>query len=229
MEAYTLDQFDRYYRNSWVIDPSSGKPYCVYGCEAPDIVLLHNKKLTEHTKRVPQKHFEWKHVTTPKLGYRNIDISGHDSLDGKNLSFISKVVANVRERGIHPSAIKVKLVDEVLVAMQALELDTTGYKEQPYQIAGGINGTVADQIFNPKFVKFPDALDLIVTKADATGYAISHDVALVLGNRKDSALKLVWNRATAAQSSDGVRWHLVDSVLKDNLERVVGKLRYTNA
>ena len=198
MHKYTRDDFMGYYGRSFLLHPTKNTIVTLVGAgPQPDEVALSDNSF------VKLQDLDWKHVQTPRLGYRTWK-------DGRALYHVVRHAGRRREKGVMPAAIVIDVPYPVSAVASQLGAAAADEVMLNKQLTKGL----AEQLFNPTFTSMRDAVDGILNKPHAIGYALSNDWAVSLGLYKDTPLVLHFKGARVASSVDGRRWTWYDNDAK---------------
>jgi hypothetical protein len=211
VDSFAPEDIRRYYNSAFIRHPHTGKIVQVADVSRENGEIWSSNIDGTEAPRVPKSDVSWDHVKIPRLGYR--------SLEDWYLYYVLKKTGNLTVKGVHPHNIVIQ-PNNVLHNM---------CRQFPYKGATRADayfshtmlrrGPIIEEIFNPTFTKFGEALDKLL-KGKALGIALSPDFALALGKRADRAITLHFKEwLPAAYSEDGRKWTLAHDGYKDVITR----------
>lgn len=195
MHHYAMADFLSYYTGSWLLHPKTGAVVRVIR-DDPENRQTH-VRLSDKTS-VPLSELDWKHVQTPRLGYRCLE-------GGRLLYYVSRRASRIREKGVTPAAIVIDVPNVVASIAGVL-----GYVDTLSKHAA-LGDKLAPAIFNPEFVTLKDAMKALKSKKHAIGFALSNDWAVTLGLHKENPFLLSYKNARVGSSMDGESWKFSDT------------------
>lgn len=213
MHNYTIEDFLQYYNGSWIKCPD-GVIGSISGTPDGRRTIRVARAGKSHVD-LTQNELDWHHVAIPPLGYIN-SIAG-----GKGLYYLVRKVGRITQKGFSDSTVQVQEVPAVMSVLQALKLNPAAYRA-----GASITAVVAGAAYAPKFVGLEEALTVMSKKADAVGFALNSDFALVLGQQSHNAFTLLWQQLPVAISADGRRWKAHSKEYKEIIARSLGELKY---
>jgi len=187
MHRYAKADFLGYYTGAWILHPHTGDVVQVIGNGQGSCINLSDKS------SIPLEELDWKHVQTPKLGFRSIN-------NGAHLFYIERHAGRRREKGVIPPAIVVSVPSEILGVY-----DVLGVRQEVLHNAQ-LNSQVAKQIFAPSFMRLSDAVKRLIDEPSSVGFALSHNWAVCLGQHKEAPFIIMFKNERVAYSKDGVKW-----------------------
>lgn len=149
---------------------------------------------------------EWKHLTPPKLGWRNFNALGvplHMSIDDDKVGF---------KKAYFPKAIKFQL--PFLCSVYARRMLGKDY------LTSIEHSFPKDQIFDPTFVPNFTAAVRSIEEGDCLGRALNHNLAVVRNSNSDYSVSLVMDHLVI-NNFDPVRiaWKNAPGSIEKNLMR----------
>lgn len=194
MNHYNVQDFLRYYGNSFMLHPHTGETFRVYAQDPnnPNCII------TDKKDSVRLEDLDWKHVQTPDaLGYRGL-------LDGKALYYITRKAGRRTRKGVTPEAIMIGIPTTVRALAQEIGAMADIEKHAILQ------DWIAKAIFKPEFMSMAAAVDALCTKKHTLGFALSPNWAITLGLYKDEPLLLHFKNIRVAGGKDGRTWKFYD-------------------
>lgn len=215
MNKYSLQDFWTYFGDSYILDNEGEVQYIIEPSEREQSVKVRRKHGNKNVdKTMLLDSMEWKRNTPiVTCGYRDLDPTG------KSLYYIVRRVERVTRKGISSHTVRILREPYVVDAMAELGLNVSKYIED-----ARLSQKLADAIYKPHFKPFREAVDELQSKADAVGYALSHDLALCLGNNTDTSLVILFQQIPAAYSADGRTWKFYAEEHRDVIIRQLGKV-----
>jgi hypothetical protein len=217
MEKFSVRDFDAYFRHSWMLDPEGGVVKMVRVDAGTIQVALSPTGGEAQAKWYPLQTLDWKNISLPTMGYRNLDAHG------RCLGKLIRRVGRITHKGFSEETVDVIEVPQVVGVMASLGLNQEKNYRANFQ---GITQRVAQEAYKPEYETLESAVTQMKNVPRATGFAINADMAVVFGLFAHNAFILLWKDMEAAHSEDGVRWKLLSDDYKAPIERKLGKLNY---
>jgi len=215
MQYYDPEDIRRDYLDSYLVSPYDGLVRLLADVNRQGVCTLQGKS---DNQTVRADELDWKHVGIPRLGYRNI------TSRGKDLVYFQRKVGRNTYKGLNHQTVSTILVPQVQSTMTELAIDSADYRVLPSQ-RWAFNR--AEAIFKPDFVpNIAEAVIVLESNGFATGFALNHDLAIVLGPRKHNAFVLLWKQHVAATSPNGERWRVSSLPFRDILSRQLKDILY---
>lgn len=194
MHNYTVEDFIRYYGDSWMIHPRTGELFRIRDRDADNP----NNIITNTGESIALESLDWLHVRTPdNLGYRGL-------LDGKALYYLTRKAGRRTRKGVTPEAIIITIPSQFRQLAQ--ETNNLGDVERH----ASLQDWLAKEIFKPQFVKLPDAIAKLKNKKHTLGFALGFNWAVTLGLYKTEPFLLHFKNIRVAGSDDGEKWNFYD-------------------
>lgn len=216
MEHFTQRDFLQYYQEAYIKCPD-GVVGQVVGPADNDHSVVVARLGRKGQKTYALKEIDWPNVGEPRLGYRNI-IAG-----GKGLYYIVRKIGRITAKGFSHRTIAVQNVPGLINTLTALGLNVDAYMQ-----GQTVDNAVAQAVYEPTFVSLGEAIDTISNKADAVGFAIDYDFAVIQGCYKHNTFTLMWKQLPVASSENGRAWRAYSPEYKDIINRNIGQLRYVD-
>ena len=182
MQHYSLKDFIAYFKDSLIIHPVTGEVVEVKEISAthPNAVILRNKTtgMETHTSLAD---LDWKHVSTPRLGFRSCP-------SGRWLVYLARAAGRRARKGVTP---------------EAIHLSYPSFMQMPMDIR---NGEVSQQIYSPEFVPMHVAIQKLVNDNVSKGFALSHNWAVCLGIYEIQKFLILYKNIQVAHSVNGTVW-----------------------
>lgn len=214
MEKYTPADFWKYFKEAWIRD-NEGKPWNVYtpSRDNPNAVTVARSEGTKtQYKDIKLDEMTWENIALPDFGY--IDVGRK----GVGLYYVQRMVKRITSKGVSPHTCDIVKEPYVLTQLQILGLDDGTYRNNCR-----IRTEHADELFNPEYTPLAKAIELLQSEPETTGFALTHDIALVLGNNAETAFVLLFKQIPYGYSHDGKEWKFYAPEYKDTLVRQLGK------
>lgn len=215
MDKYNLNDFWRYFGDSYILDNEGEVQYVSSPSENENGIVVRRKIANKNVDKVILlQNLDWKrNAPIVRCGYRDLDNSG------KSLYYIVRRVERVTNKGISNNTIRINREQYVADAMVRLGLNANKYIED-----ARLSQKLAEVVYKPVFKPFREAINDLQKKGDAVGYALSHDLAMVLGHGKDTSLLILLQHIPAAYSADGINWKVYANEHRDIINRQLGKV-----
>lgn len=205
MQAYSLDDFCRYFHHCVIRIPGSGKLAYIEGPKE-DGKNVSLKTLPEKKSvAIPLNEFNWSDVSMPKLGYINA-VSG-----GKGLYYLVRRVGRITTKGYAESTVKLNFVPQFQTAL----LIGGGNVDKYVRDSSIYSVSVLDAVFYPEYTSLNESIEKLASRADSFGFALSTDFAVVPGTTAKSQFLLLWKQLPIASSETGKRWNFYSPEYQD--------------
>jgi hypothetical protein len=190
MQHYNLEDFIRYYNNSFILHPKTGEVVSVKGrtTDRRGVMLSNGTSVT-------LEELDWLHVQTPRLGYRHTN-------GGALLFHANRHAGRHTEKGITLAAVVVEVPGVVKSLLKLI-----GAKDK----TAALDHLTAALLHSPRFCRLVDAIKALKEDKNAVGFALSHDWAVTLGLHKGQEFLLHFKGLRVARSSDGHSWIFNDT------------------
>lgn len=218
MREYTRRDFSSYYNGSFIRDPDNMEEIgqIVWdryanngegGLKFYKGVADYRKLGSEGIKALPlldHTLLEWEHVCRPPLGYRHLK-------DGKELFYASICRRTHTAKGLNDSCVSLDIPPQVRAVNKAIGLPDVDYIQ--------LNLESAKELHHPHYLTTKEAIAKLSSDKLCVGFALSQDVAVVLGTSKNQPFLMLFKGNRIAQSSDGKTWILNNEEYRGVLER----------
>lgn len=214
VSALGIEDFCRYFRNSVILHPATGKPALISGNSDGNSVGLYASPKSNDLSYVPLNDFDWEHAQYPALGYRTLG-------EGEAIIFIARKPGRTTSKGLRPEIIQ-QTYPDCMSAICKFSDKTAA------QLTTKRNGWgLANLVYESKFLPLSKAVEqLLDRKCKAVAYALEvpnrcadelYEFAVSVWPMKEAALALFFagHKAPAALSKDGVTWDWIDKAARD--------------
>jgi hypothetical protein len=195
MQNYDVNDFVAYYNRSWWICPLTGEIVRIAGIDPDNAqsVMVVSVDRPTIARRIALRDIDWKHVSTPPLGYRS-------AKDGHWLYYLTRKSGRRAAKGVTPEAI---IINTPSIMMELM--DATGQKKTVANGLGNDKGLLKS-LFTPEFVSLSEALDSLKHESKALGFALDYYWAISLGLWKEKPFLLHFKNVPVGHSVDGETW-----------------------